>query len=141
MSMHLCPVFVTTTNTRRTTYVRKPKMTGKAKLALAAHQQWIESMTKNVKADKKVLDKLWRKSYNENMVVDRSDYVSSGMSGSASSCVDRSLMSNLHKEPEHVRKEILDKASRVMPLFNKGGLQYATPGEDMTQVGTKSRRG
>jgi hypothetical protein len=64
-----------------------------------------------------------------------------GMSGSTDATAKRDLMTNLHKEPEHVRKEILIKASRCMPLFNKGGLQYATPGEDMTQVGTKSRRG
>lgn len=137
MSMHILPAFVSTTSTRK----RKSTLTGKQKIQLAAHQQWVEKMTKGVKSDKKVLDKLWRKSYNESMVVDRNGYFSTGMSGSASSCVDRSLMSNLHKEPEHVRKEILDKASRVMPLFNKGGLQYATPDTDMTQVGTKSRRG
>jgi hypothetical protein len=28
-----------------------------------------------------------------------------------------------------------------MPLFNKGGLQYASPETDMTTVGSKSRRG
>jgi hypothetical protein len=98
-------------------------------------------MTGGKKASKKVLDFKWKQRYNDDMMVDRSGYVSAGMSGSAFSCTDRSLMSNLHKEPEHVRKEILAKASRVMPLFNKGGLQYATPETDMTQVGSKSRRG
>ena len=67
--------------------------------------------------------------------------MSSGMSGNASSCVKRGVMTNLHKEPKHVRDAIIDKASRVMPLFNKGGLQYATPETDMTTVGSKSRRG
>lgn len=138
MTMHLCPAFVTTTNTRKKKSVINNK---RALIAQAKHKEWIEKITKGKKSDKKVLDKLFRVSYNENMVVDRSDYVSAGMSGSASSCVKRDIMSNLHKEPEKVRKEILVKASRVMPLFNKGGLQYATPGEDMTQVGTKSRRG
>jgi len=138
MTMHLCPAFVTTTNTRKKKSVINNK---RALIAQANHKEWIEKITKGKKSDKKVLDKLFRVSYNENMVVDRSDYVSAGMSGSASSCVKRDIMSNLHKEPEKVRKEILVKASRVMPLFNKGGLQYATPGEDMTQVGTKSRRG
>jgi hypothetical protein len=36
-------------------------------------------MTKGVKSDKKVLDKLWRKEYNESMVVDRSAFTKSGM--------------------------------------------------------------
>jgi hypothetical protein len=51
------------------------------------------------------------------------------------------VMANLHKEAPHVQKAILDKASRVMPLFNKGGLQYCTPDTDLKTVGTKSRRG
>jgi hypothetical protein len=135
MTMHILPAYYTTTNTRR----RKAKV----KSAPTKHDLWL--MKNGVHPDqiklKKGVDKNWKTRYTNDMMVDRSDYVSAGMSGSASSCVDRSLMSNLHKEPEHVRKAILDKASRVMPLFNKGGLQYATPDTDMTQVGSKSRRG
>jgi hypothetical protein len=137
MTMHLLPAFYTTTNTRK----RKPGNNKRQALARAEHEAWVQSMTGGRKADKKVLDFKWKQRYTNDMMVDRSGYVSAGMSGSASSCTDRSLMSNLHKEPEHVRKEILAKASRVMPLFNKGGLQYATPETDMTQVGSKSRRG
>lgn len=137
MTMHLLPAFYTTTVSC------KPKRSNNKReaLARAEHEAWVLSMTGGKKANKKVLDINWKKRYNDDMKVDLSGYVSSGMSGTASSCVDRSLMSNLHKEPEHVRQEILDKASRVMPLFNKGGLQYATPDTDMTQVGSKSRRG
>jgi len=51
------------------------------------------------------------------------------------------VMANIHKEAPHVQKAILDKASRVMPLYNKGGLQYCTPDTDLKTVGTKSRRG
>jgi hypothetical protein len=135
MTMHILPAYYTTTNTRR----RKAKV----KSEPSKHDLWL--IKNGVHPDqiklKKGVDKNWKKRYNDDMMVDRSGYVSAGMSGSASSCVDRSLMSNLHKEPEHVRREILDKASRVMPLFNKGGLQYATPDTDMTQVGSKSRRG
>ena len=135
MTMHILPAYYTTTNTRN----RKAKV----KSALSKHDLWL--MKNGVHPDqiklKKGVDKNWKKRYNDDMMVDRSGYVSAGMSGSASSCADRSLMANLHKEPEHVRKEILDKASRVMPLFNKGGLQYATPDTDMTQVGSKSSRG
>ena len=75
MTMHLLPAFVSTTSTRK----RKSKLTGKAKLQLAAHQEWVEKMTKGVKSDKKVLDKLWRKEYNDSMVVDRSAFQKSGM--------------------------------------------------------------
>ena len=51
------------------------------------------------------------------------------------------VLANLHKESKEVQQQILDKASRCMPLFNKGGYQYATDDTDMTMVGSKSRRG
>jgi hypothetical protein len=51
------------------------------------------------------------------------------------------ILANLHKESKEVQQQILDKASRCMPLFNKGGYQYATDDTDMTTVGSKSRRG
>jgi hypothetical protein len=75
MTMHLLPAFVSTTSTRK----RKSSLTGKAKIKLAAHQQWVDKMTKGVKADKKVLDKAWRKEYTSSMVVDRSAFQKSGM--------------------------------------------------------------
>ena len=75
MSMHLCPAFVTTTSSRQ----RKSKMTGKQKLGIAAHQQWIESMTKGMRSDKRMLNKMWRTEYNDTMVVDRSALNKSGM--------------------------------------------------------------
>ena len=75
MSMHILPAFVSTTSTRK----RKSTLTDKAKIKLAAHQQWVEKMTKGMKSDKKVLDKAWRKEYNSSMVVDRSAFQKSGM--------------------------------------------------------------
>lgn len=53
----------------------------------------------------------------------------------------RGMMANLHKESPQVQREIMEKASRCLPLYNKGGYQYATPDTDMTMVGSKSRRG
>jgi len=135
MSMHLLGPWFTTTKTN-TKSKSKPQQ-------LTKHDVWL--LKKGVHPEqikiKKGVDLNWKKEYTKNMKVDQSDYVSAGMSGSASSCAKRDIMSNLHKEPEHVRREILEKASRVMPLFNKGGLQYATPETDLTQVGSKSRRG
>jgi hypothetical protein len=133
--MGLMPAFYTTTVTRRKSKTKvKPK---------SAHEVWLEKngLSLHQIAAKKVLDKNWKKAYNESIKVERDGYVSAGLSGDASSCSKRDLMSNLHKETEQVRKEVLLKASRVMPLYNKGGLQYATPATDMTTVGTKSRRG
>ena len=75
MTMHLLPVFVTSTSTRK----RKSKLTGKAKWNLAAHEQWVEKMTKGKKADKKVLDKEWRRQYHDDMLVDRTAFGKTGM--------------------------------------------------------------
>lgn len=75
MTMHLLPIFVTTTSTRK----RRSKLTSKAAVKLDAHERWVEKMTKGAKADKKTLDKAWRAEYNESMMVDRSAFKKSGM--------------------------------------------------------------
>jgi hypothetical protein len=135
VTMHILPAYYTTTDSKRkqSTKVQKP----------TEHDKWLKSMGLSLDqiAAKKTVDKNWKKEYTKVLKVDSRDYESSGLSGNASSCAKRDLMSNLHKEPKHVRDAILDKASRVMPLFNKGGLQYATPATDMTMVGSQSRRG
>lgn len=139
MSMHILPAFYTTTVSKR-----KLSRKSKAKSKLVSdHDRWL--LSKGLHPDqiklKKGVDENWKKRYSEDMKVDREGYVSSGLSGSKSACAKRDIMTNLHKEPEHVQKEILKKASLVMPLYNKGGLQYAGPNVDLTTVGTKSRRG
>lgn len=134
--MPILPAYYTTNSTKRQ-FKSKSKS-----IATIKHEQWLmeRGLLPGQISKKKTVDVKWKQRYNDTMKVDRSDYVSSGLSGDASSTVKRGIMVNLHKESEHVRKEILDKASRVMPLFNKGGLQYATPQTDMATVGNKSRR-
>jgi len=135
MSMHLLGPWYTTTKTDRKQKQKEKQLT--------KHDVWL--LKNGVHPEqikiKKGVDLNWKQRYTDNMKVDQSGYVSAGMSGSASSCVKRDIMTNLHKESKQVQAAILDKASRVMPLFNKGGLQYATPETDLTQVGSKSRRG
>lgn len=53
----------------------------------------------------------------------------------------KGVLANIHKEPEHVQQKIRELQSRVMPLFNKGGLQLASKNEDLSTVGSRSRRG
>jgi hypothetical protein len=136
MTMHLLPAFFTTTGSSKK---NKKKVKTKAQIE---HEKWLEKrgLSPSQLKDKKKLDPNWKEEYTSALKVERK-YSSSGMSGSSDSCVKKDIMTRLHKEPEHVRREILEKASRVMPLFNKGGLQYATPETDMKSVGTKSRRG
>ena len=134
MTMHLLPAYFTTSNTKK----KKAKV---SKSALE-HQAWLAKrglLPSQLKAKIK-LDSNWKEEYSRSIKVERK-YKSAEMSGSKDSCAKKDIMTNLHKESEQVRKEILNKASRVMPLYNKGGLQYVTPDTDMKTVGTKSRRG
>jgi len=138
--MHILPAYYTTTVSKR-----KTKRKAKSKL-ISDHDKWLINKGLHpdqirLKKDKKVLDKLWRSGYNNDMMVDRSTRHYDDKELVAGDCSKRDIMTNLHKEPEHVREEILRKASLVMPLYNKGGLQYAGPDVDLTTVGTKSRRG
>lgn len=52
-------------------------------------------------------------------------HASADIKGDAQTGTDRSIMANLHKEPEHVRREIMRKAAMCEPSFNKGPLQYS----------------
>jgi len=138
MSMHLLGPWYTTTNSKKRT-----KKSKSSKSLVSKHDQWL--LKNGVHPEqiklKKTVDKNWKSVYNDSMKVDRSDYVSAGLSGNASSCAKRGVMVNLHKEKPEVREAILEKASRVMPLYNKGGLQLLSPSDDLTKIGTLSRRG
>lgn len=76
MTMHLLPAYYTTTSFRNK---KKQSNNKRQALARAEHEAWVLSMTGGRKANKKVLDINWRKQYNDNMKVDRSDYVSAGI--------------------------------------------------------------
>jgi hypothetical protein len=43
-------------------------------------------------------------------------------------------------ESEDVVRAMREKASRVQPLYNKGGLQVALPSDDPATLGSRSRR-
>ena len=133
MSMHLLPIFY---NDIGKTKRKKKKDT------LTAHDKWLikQGLHLSQLKTKKRLDNSWKQRYNDDMMVDRSTkhYDDKKLVAGPTSKTD--IMTNLHKEPEHVQAEIMRKASLVMPLYNKGGLQYAGPDVDLTTVGTRSRR-
>ena len=136
MSMHLVGPYLTTTK-----YGSKKKKSNSKRLAEseAKHNAWLakQGLTPNqLKLKKEFVGNV--------RINTRPDLTTSNpyqLSNSVGNGFKKGIMENLHKESPEVQKEIMLKASRCMPLFNKGGLQYATPGEDMTQVGSKSRRG
>ena len=136
MSMHLVGPYLTTTK-----YGSKKKKSNSKRLAEseAKHNAWLakQGLTPNqLKLKKEFVGNV--------RINTRPDLTTSNpyqLSNSVGNGYKKGIMENLHKESPEVQKKIMLKASRCMPLFNKGGLQYATPGEDMTQVGSKSRRG
>jgi len=136
MSMHLVGPYLTTTK-----YGSKKKKSNSKRLAEseAKHNAWLakQGLTPNqLKLKKEFVGNV--------RINTRPDLTTSNpyqLSNSVGNGFKKGIMENLHKEAPEVQKEIMLKASRCMPLFNKGGLQYLTPGEDVTQVGSKSRRG
>ena len=136
MSMHLVGPYLSTTKTNR-----KSKKSNNQRLAAATakHEQWLRD--RGLHPEQRDL----QRAYRGKRVIDIPDYTvdrhPAELSNSVGNGYKSGVMANLHKESPEVQRAILDKASRVMPLFNKGGLQYATPETDMTMVGSKSRRG
>lgn len=125
--MPLLPAYYTTTNLRK----RKQRKTNTSE-----HEKWLSSMglaPKQIKA-KKSANTCWKAEYSASLQVDRStkEHDShSVIAGPASAAANRSVMANLHKESEETRAAILAKAARVMPLYNKGGLQVLTESDDL----------
>ena len=136
MSMHLVGPYMTTTR-----YNSKKKKSGSAKLAeaTAKHEQWLRE--RGLHPEQRTLQRAF-KGKHVNSIPDYTDTRHTAkLSNGIGNGFKTGVMANLHKESPEVQQAILDKASRCLPLYNKGGYQYATPDTDMTMVGSKSRRG
>lgn len=135
MTMHLLPAYFSNTNTKK----KKKKNLSKSDIE---HQKWLEQrgLSPSQLKSKIQPNKDWQEEYSETLKVEKR-YASAEMIGTKDSCAKTDIITKLHLESDEVKKEILNKASRVIPLYSKGGLQYATPETDLKTVGTKSRRG
>lgn len=136
MTMHLLPIYVNNLNLGR----RKQKRKTKSQIN---HENWLLEQGLHISqiSKKNKIDKRWKEKYNEDMKVDRSDYVSAGLSGDASSCAKRGVMVNLHKESPATQKAIMEKAKMTAQAYNKGPIMLISPKEDPTTLGSRSRRG
>jgi len=134
MSMHLLPVYFND--------VGKSKRKKKNKDILTAHDKWLISKGLHLSQikSKKEVDKSWKQRYTNSLKVDRSTKEYDNKEFIAGSTAKTDIMTNLHKEPKHVQDAVLEKASRAMPLYNKGGYQLLSPKDDLKTVGTLSRR-
>ena len=135
--MPLLPVYYTTTNLRK----RKQR-----KHDNTEHVAWLTKMgltPKQIKA-KKTKSTTWKQEYVVSLQVERSTKehersLREVCNSAPDATANRSIMSNLHKESEEARKAILDKAKRVMPLYNKGGLQVLTESDDLKALNKVAR--
>ena len=136
MSMHLVGPYLTTTK-----YSSKSRKSKSAKLAeaTAKHEQWLRE--RGLHPEQRNLQRAFKGKYQN----DIPDYTvtrhTAKLSNGVGNGFKTGIMANLHKESPEVQQAIMDKASRCLPLYNKGGYQYATPDTDKTMVGSKSRRG
>jgi len=135
MSMHLERAFISTTNYSGKGK-RKPNTAAQRK-ADAEHDAWLRKrgLHPDQRKDKQIKSTATIPNYREGI---RS---TAPLSNAVGNGFKTGVMENLHKEKPDVQKAILAKASRCMPLYNKGGYQYATEGTDMKLVGSKTRRG
>lgn len=131
MTMHLVGPYLTTTR-----YNSKKKKSARQIKADAEHEAWLKKRGVDRASIKSAVEKAKPRAD-----MPKYEYTKVQYSNVVGSGTQSGVMANLHKEPVHIQKAILDKASRVMPLYNKGGLQYCTPDTDLKTVGTKSRRG
>ena len=127
--MALLPAYYTTTNQRK----RKQRKHDRSE-----HDAWLVKMgvsPKQIKA-KKSKNTEWKSEYTSGLKVDRSTAhhespLAEVCDGGKDATANRSVMANLHKENDETREAILAKAKRVMPLYNKGGLQVLTDSDDL----------
>jgi hypothetical protein len=135
--MPLLPVYYTTTNLRK----RKQR-----KHDNSEHVAWLTKMgvaPKQIKA-KKTKDAKWRAEYSASLQVERSTRhheksIQEVCDGGPDATAKRGVMTNIHKESEATRNKILAKAKRVMPLYNKGGLQVLSESDDLKALNKVAR--
>ena len=129
MSMHLEKAWVTTTKFNRRTRDREPT---KAQLD---HEKWLKSMgvhSTQLANKKKHVNAI--PSYEVEKNGELSNKVGNGFHITT-------VLENLENETVDVQMQILKKAARVAPAYNKGATMYITEGTDITTIGSKSRRG
>lgn len=134
MSMHLLPAHINSNGSG------KRKVNKKQQRSIAAHEEWLRKQglhSSQIKAKRKNEQKSTCNATAEQFIrkvsVKTSDTVGNGFV--------RSIFEDTRNESPKVREEIMRKASRTAPLYNKGPVQFVTEGTDVTQIGSKSRRG
>ena len=136
MSMHLAPVFVTTT---RYNSKNKKSKSAKAIAATAKHDAWLRE--RGLHPEQRDLQRAFKGKYVNSIP----DYTvtrhSAELSNGIGNGFKKGIMANLHKESPEVQRAVMEKAARTTMAYNKGPIQYFSPESDKTNLGSQSRRG
>jgi hypothetical protein len=136
MSMHLAPVFVTTT---RYNSKNKKSKSAKAVQAAAKHDEWLRA--RGLHPEQRNLQRAF-KGKHVNSIPDYTDTRHTAeLSNGIGNGYKKGVMANLHKESPEVQRAIMEKAARTTMAYNKGPIQYFSPESDKTNLGSQSRRG
>jgi hypothetical protein len=143
--MPILPVYYTTTNLRK----RKKRI-----LDRTEHDVWLAKVGLDPKSinkrysdndfDYKSNNAKWRAEYSASLQVERSTRhyeksIQEVCDAAPDATAKRGVMTNIHKESEETRNAILAKAKRVMPLYNKGGLQVLSESDDLKALNKVAR--
>jgi hypothetical protein len=136
MSMHLAPVFVTTT---RYNSKNKKSKSAKAVQAAAKHDEWLRA--RGLHPEQRNLQRAF-KGKHVNSIPDYTDTRHTAkLSNGIGNGYKKGVMANLHKETPEVQRAVMEKAARTTMAYNKGPIQYFSPESDKTNLGSMSRRG
>lgn len=133
MTMHLVPAYLSTNKNK--VKGKKPANTAAKRAADAAHEKWL--MDRGLHPSQRKLQHAFkgsRKIETPDLKVQENAPLSNKIEANG---LARGVMHNLHKERPEVQAAILEKASRVAPLYSKGPYQYITDSTDLTTVGKK----
>jgi hypothetical protein len=142
MTMHLLPSFINSNgNTRRKPSARQQR-------AKAEHEAWLRKMGLDADTLSKKTAQSHKGKLQGNFVKDRNGLPCSNSfapSGGKKSIFDATQRPQYEDDAMAQREAIAMrqaelKKSRVIPLWNKAGLQLASEHEDLTKVGSLSRR-
>ena len=131
MSMHLAPVYLSTTKVGRKSKSSRSKRLAKSTVE---HDKWLKD--RGLHPSQRDLQRAFKGRYNHelpDLKVD-SPYELSNRIGNG---FKNGIMDNLHRESPQVRKQILEKASQCAPLYSKGAYQYITRETSPHDIGKK----
>lgn len=137
MTMHLMPVYFNRFGSSRR--LTKPKTASQLR-AEAEHAKFLKSVGVRGRSETKPSVMRSEPSHAVSSLPALSNTIPAGVASKRSILTDHEWRRDSGEAAATVGA-ILEKASRAMPLYNKGGYQLASKSEDPASLGSRSRRG